>query len=197
MFSCAGGTSFLLVLPWSRLPGEGEWFPNRPCFLVPAGLPSRTYCHGHARPARAIGAAPRFGDASFFPSHASIHSPRQTSFARPARGKVPEPSVFPCAGGTSFLLVLSWSRPPGEGCVHYTRSLPRIVRQWQPSMNAQASGGLALPVMPCVHYTITRLDSKVPLGSRNRIFIEFIHIFLTFFQNAPVSAYPKLCYNKI
>ena len=76
-------------------------------------------------------------------------------------------------------------------------SLPHIVRQWQPSMNAQASGGLALPVMPCVHYTITRLDSKVPLGSRSRIFTEFIHIFLTFFQNPPVSAYPKLCYNKI
>ena len=34
------------------------------------------------------------------------------------------------------------SRTSGEGCVHYTRSLPRIVRLWQPSMNAQASGGL-------------------------------------------------------
>ena len=167
MFSCAGRVSFPHILPWSCLPGEG----NR---------------NGS-----------RFGDTSFSRLHASIRSPRQTSLAHPARGIVPCPSMFPCAGRIACPHILPWSCPPGKGCVHYTRSLPRIVWQWQPSMNAQASGGLALPVMPCVHYTITRLDSKVPLGSRSRIFTEFIHIFLTFFQNPPVSAYPKLCYNKI
>ncbi len=57
-------------------------------------------------------------------------------------GKVPGPSIFPCAGGVAFPHILPWSCPPGEGCVHYTRSLPRIVWLWQPSMNAQASGGL-------------------------------------------------------
>ena len=134
-------------------PARGN--PDRPSSLVPAGLPSRAYSHGHARPARAIGAFPVSGIRLSFLIHASIRSPRQTSLARPARGIVPEPSIFPCAGRIAFPLVLPWSCPPGEGCVHYTRSLPRIVRLWQPSMNAHASVGLALPVMPCVHYTIS------------------------------------------
>ena len=196
MFSCAGRIAFLHILSWSRLPGEGG-LPIHPSFLVPAGFLSRTYSHGRTCPARAIGAAPLFGNTSFFP-YTRQHSRSQPNQSRsPGEVIVPGPSIFPCAGRIAFPLILPWSCPPGEGCVHYTRSLPRIVRLWQPSMNAQASEGLALPFMPCVHYTITRLDSKVPLGSRNRIFTEFIHIFLTFFQNPPVSAHSKLCYNKI
>ena len=49
---------------------------------------------------------PRFGNTPFFPLHASIRSPRQTSLAHPARGIVPCPSMFPCAGRIAFLHIL-------------------------------------------------------------------------------------------
>ena len=40
-----------------------------------------------------------------------------TAMVVPARrgGKVPGPSIFPCAGRTCFLPILPWSCPPGEG----------------------------------------------------------------------------------
>ena len=59
----SSGTAVLY--PWLP-PGEGDC-SMPPYFLVPAGLPFRTYCHGHICPARTIGAAPRFGNTSFFP----------------------------------------------------------------------------------------------------------------------------------
>ena len=121
---------------------RGFFLRSLPFSLEPNAVSSSSFFRGHACLARAIGAFPVSGIRLSFLIHASIRSPRQTSLARPARGIVPEPSIFPSAGRIAFPRIFPWSRPPGEDCVHYTRSLPRIVRLWQPSMNAQASGGL-------------------------------------------------------
>ncbi len=109
ILSCADRIARPHIPSWSCPPGKGGLFRDPPDFFVPEGLPSCTYCHGRACPARA----------SPFREYTLLYFTRQHSQSPPNK-----------------------SRPPGEGCVHYTRSLPRIVRLWQPSMNAQASGGL-------------------------------------------------------
>ena len=116
---------------------RGRFLPIRPGFLVPARFPSRTYLSWSRLPDEGNRSPACFGNTSFFP-YTRQHSRSQPNQSRsPGEVIVPGPSIFPCAGRIPFPYILSWSCPPGEGCVHYTRSLPRIVRRWQPSMNAQ------------------------------------------------------------
>ena len=99
---------------------RGFFLRSLPFSLEPNAVSSSSFFRGHACLARAIGAFPVSGIRLSFLIHASIRSPRQTSLARPARGIVPEPSIFPCVGRIAFPHILSWSCPPGEG----NRSLP-------------------------------------------------------------------------
>ena len=71
MFSCAGRIASPHILPWSCPSGEGG-LPIRPSFLVPAGFLSRTYSHGRACPARAIGAVPLFRECVFLSSYKTV-----------------------------------------------------------------------------------------------------------------------------
>ena len=85
----------------------------------------------------------------------SILGSSLSSYVCPERKIVTYSSRFSCAGRIAFPHIFPWSRPPGKGCVHYTRSLSRIVRLWQPSINAQDAetcfrtvGAFIIPYLP-------------------------------------------------
>ena len=90
IFPCAGRISFPYILPWSRLPGKGH-----------------------------RSGSPFSGMRLSFLIQNSIRRSIQTSHARPAKGISRFRSCFLVPQG--FLPhILSWSRLPGEDCVHYT-----------------------------------------------------------------------------
>ena len=161
---------------------RGFFLRSLPFSLEPNAVSSSSFFRGHACLARAIGAFPVSGIRLSFLIHASIRSPRQTSLARPARGIVPEPSIFPCAGRIAFPHILPWSCLPGEGLpvsgIHpsflYTpafavpakqvtparrglRSLYQVFAAHRAAMaavNECPGRGNLFPNRPCIYYTI-------------------------------------------
>ena len=90
------------------------------CFLVPEKLPPRTYCHGRARPARAIGAVPLFWEYVFLSSYKTVFAvPSKPVMPARQKGSPVSVHVFLCRKDC-LPHILSWSRLPGKGCVHYT-----------------------------------------------------------------------------